>query len=130
MARYEILKPACYKGIRHLIGEVVGDDVIHPERAGALIRMKMIAKLPDIELEIAKTISPVEAAPAVGAAQAAEEAPAAEAAPVAEVAPAAEAAPVAEVDPAAEAAPVAEVDPAAEAAPAAGRRRKKTDKEG
>lgn len=45
MASYVIVKPAYFKGKRYGIGQVVDDSVVHNERAAALIRMNVIAKV-------------------------------------------------------------------------------------
>ncbi len=46
MERYVILKPVQFKGHRYRIGDLVDGDIVHSNRAEALIRMKVIARVP------------------------------------------------------------------------------------
>lgn len=56
MDRYVIVKPVQFRGRRYRIGDQVGGDIIHPGRAEALIRMKVIARMPETAAASVKTM--------------------------------------------------------------------------
>lgn len=58
MERYVIVKPVQFRGRRYRIGDQVDGNIVRPDRAEALIRMKVIARVPETALESAAENSP------------------------------------------------------------------------
>lgn len=56
MERYVIVKPVQFRGRRYRIGDQVDGNIVRPDRAEALIRMKVIARVPETSAASVKTM--------------------------------------------------------------------------